>query len=252
MTFTLNGDAMKTLTTPSFVRPYQYFVRVVVVLGCMGMLLEACRQQPSREILTSVPVSLKSLCRLTEGQITSMTPTQLERWITTTFDYVPSLSEWDANGTAYSWGSASPRDAPSWFAVVRDQQVVYIAFHDVPDGPSFGEVVDGLGTPTTVYRDISSHDPPLVEFGLDYPTLGVSVYNLELRNRRTLVSGGAVVAPAERDMQVNFVLCYRPADTMEDVLRRDYQDDSIALKIQLSRRAPWPGFGVPILLENIQ
>lgn len=225
-------------------------VRVTGVLGFVALGLMGCNEFPYPESSPTNPVSFEGLCELEKGQLEGMTPTELEAWVTEKFEYAPIITRSEDGEIAYRWGPTDAPDAPFGYAVARDGEVVDISYHNVEKGPNLGDVVAGLGEPATVYRSVSFHDPPLLEFGLDYPKLGVSVYNSELRNRMTLMVKGELAAAIEPEMTVNLIVCYRPADTMRAVLERDLGDSPIGLSTQLESRLPWPGFGVRIPLEN--
>jgi hypothetical protein len=225
-------------------------VRMTIALGLVALALMGCNEIPDPESSLANPVSFEDLCKLEKGQLEGMTPTELEAWVTEKFEFAPIITRREDGEIAYRWGPTDAPNAPFGYAVARDGEIVDISYYNVEKGPNLGDVVAGLGEPATVYRSVSFHDPPLLEFGLDYPKLGVSVYNSELRNRMTLMVKGELSADIEPDMPVNLVVCYRPADTMKEVLERDLGDSPMGLSTQLESRLPWPGFGVRIPLEN--
>ncbi len=111
--------------------------------------------------------------------------------------------------------------------------------NDIKNGPRLRQVVAGLGTPDFVYHDnipTISGEATFVEIGLDYPRLGVSVF------AGYWVKGSSWNMQVRLDsaLQVNFIFCYPPTESLKDTLRDVYHYDA---DMQMAKRMPWTGFG---------
>jgi hypothetical protein len=215
----------------------------MILVGCL-FILGGCQSEP----VPSTPASFEDLCQLRQDQLVEMDILQLSQWIEDKYGVSPIYSE-TGDVRVYVWGAFDEPDSFFGNAYVRDGNVIRIVLYNVQGAPNFGEVVSGLGEPLSVYQYAQQYEKVLYSVGLDYPTIGVSVYASELVSRQSLLSHGKLYVEFRGDMLVDLVECYAPGATMEEVLNRDDLDGSVSIENQLHNRLPWPGFGVAVPLS---
>jgi hypothetical protein len=193
------------------------------------------------------PVSYEDLCGLASGQMGAMDEEDVRRWIEEEYDHIPTRSQRTTNGETvviYIW----EYDGITGNAYLRGGSLFRISLLNVENGPTFGQVVAGLGPPEMIDRSAGTHEPLLYKVALDYPTLGVSVSTHNTEKRSKLLYEGELAAPLTRDLQVDYVHCYTP-DSMEQILHEVFLVSHENVPYHMRRRLPWPGFGALVSLE---
>ena len=137
-------------------------------------------------------------------------------------------------------------------AYLRDGRLLHIEFQEIENGPTFDQIVDGLGAPEMIKWDLQTYGGHVVYFlGLDYPGIGVSVEGWREMSARELSRPAEEwTARLRENIQVERISCYEPHPSMEEVLKEVYGFSHDALQLQMSRRMPWPGFEALVPLEN--
>jgi hypothetical protein len=193
------------------------------------------------------PVSYKDLCGLTSEQMGVIDEEDVRHWIEEEYSCAPAESEEVIGGefiVIYIW----EHDGITANAYLRDGRLFRISLHDVENGPTFGQVVAGLGPPEMVDRRAGMYEPVLYTVSLDYPALGVSVGASGLEKRNRLMHEDRLATPLTQDMVVDHIECYTPG-SMEDILREVFSLPPEYVAYHIQRRIPWPGFGALVPLE---
>jgi len=187
-----------------------------------------------------------------EERFLKMNGLELQNWVGDNFSQTLSVSSEPDGSDVYVFRGTSDELGEFLANVhIHNDHIILMSLHNVQNGPSFNNVVMGLGEPVSVYHYCSMpHDPLLYNIGLDYPTMGVSVFASESKPRRSLVFENGLGVVLREDMQVNLIKCYQPALTMEEVIERDRSLTSSGKQLQLQNRMPWSGFGsiVPLTI----
>ena len=229
--------------TPTLICNRSRFIHASLLVAGMCFLLAVlagCRQPTE-------PVSYQDLCGLTSDQMGVMDEEDVRQWIEEKYNSVPVKSQKVTNGESiviYIW----QYDGIAGNAYLRDGRLFRISLHEVENGPTFGQVVAGLGPPEMVDRYAGMYEPMLYTVDLDYPALGVSVGASGMEERNKLMHEGGLAAPLTEDMQVDYVECYTPG-SMEDVLREVFFLPPEYVSYHMQRRIPWPGFGDLVPLD---
>ena len=123
---------------------------------------------------------------------------------------------------------------------------------DIANGPTFGQVVDGLGEPDFVYPVVYRCEGKcLYGVELDYPEAGISVAAWQLGRLKSARSGYRAILPLRENMRVTHVNCYVPGP-MEVVLREGFRIRHEEVPREMELRHKWPGFGAKFELEPWQ
>jgi hypothetical protein len=187
---------------------------------------------------TPTPITFEGLCGLTHEQFETMDEEEVLRWVE--HEYGVSASR-DQRGTVVSFvwveGETTRR------ADLHNGQLILVSVESWANGPTFGQVVDGLGSPAFVYRYVVRYENTLYAITLDYPQQGVSV------GTQGLDKGYKESVALARGMRVMHVYCYQPG-SMQDVLNRSFLLPPPSLQFQMESRIKWPGFGVSIPLAR--
>jgi hypothetical protein len=136
---------------------------------------------------------------------------------------------------------------------LQDGKLSHAQFAEIKNGPTFEQVVAGLGAPEVIIWDLHMYGGHvLYSFALHYPGLGVSV-----EGRREM-TGSELSRPAEewtgvlrKDTQVEWVDCYLPCSSVEETLADVFGLSPDHVQLRIKRQMPWPGFGgqVPLTVN---
>jgi len=195
----------------------------------------------------ATPVSHQDICRLPPEEMATMDSEDVHRWIVTACDAVPTTSQEKIGGeqlTVYVWQS----NGMTGNAYLRSGQLFRISLQNLENGPTFGQVVAGLGSPEMVDRRAEIRERVLDTIALDYPALGISVSTSDVGKRSRLLHRDDLAVTLRQDMRVLHVECYAPG-SMEDILRDVFLLPPEYVSYHLERRIPWPGFGSRVSLD---
>jgi hypothetical protein len=196
------------------------------------------------------PVLYEDLCGLTSEQMRVMGEEDVRRWLEEEYDHkvITSVTAGDVSiTTGLMWKRGGVT------AYLRDGGLLLIQFDEIENGPTFGQVVASMGTPEMISWDLRTYGGHvLYRLGLDYPELGISVEGWrEMTARELSRPAEEWTARVREDIQVEWVSCYSPRSSMEEVLKAVYRPSPSpdAPQLRMSHRMPWPGFGVLIPLD---
>lgn len=220
-----------------------YVQRILLIVGVLFLVvaLSGCAR-------SNVPISFESLCGLSHDQFDALDETSIEQWIQATYSVSATRMLKDLYSdpiVMYVW----EKDDKQWIAELREGQLIAIWRYDDKASFSFGQIVENLGNPDSVFRDVPFH-PELLEYrvGLDYPKIGVSVGATTLSERWIeFVEGDKNIILDER-IKIDQVFCYAPRPSMEEVISEVFAEPPIVVRDLVRQRVPWPGFGSSVPL----
>jgi hypothetical protein len=112
---------------------------------------------------------------------------------------------------------------------------------DIRNGPTFGDVVAGLGTPEKLSQSAAMYEEVLYRIGLEYPTLGITVYSDGLADVGTVLKDGKLTLPFSADMRVQNLDCYK-GGSLDQVLHEVFFMSEDSISATMNSLMPWPGF----------
>lgn len=230
---------MKAYIGNSLLTLRRFIRRALLSTGilCLLVVSAGCMDSPSAR----VPISFEELCGFPQEQFASMDETALVQWVRDHYDVAPSKSSQRVESgivvELYKWAKDGMRER-AW---LHDDQLAWILLEG-ERGVSFGQVVDALGPPETVRRDVTRQENTVYTIWLEYPTKGFFVGVDELRY------GYVDQVSLSGSMQVNVVVCYTEG-SLETVLENVFLVAPANMPYQMSKRMPWPGFGASIPLD---
>ncbi len=213
------------------------------VLGALPylVLLMACQ---TANPPPASQVSVLGLCGLPPDQYAEMDQSQVREWFDRNYGITPSADTKDGlaalSGTTPNKGGAT--------AFFLHERVVELG-RSINDGPTFGQVVAALGSPTTVYGTGQAREVIFFTVGLDFPNLGLSIFMSKRTNTQEVTHEGHLEVQLKEEYRVSAVECYAPQRTMDDMLRERFAFYPATIAYEQSRRKPWTGFGtwVPLV-----
>ena len=228
---------------------YDQLKSLVVSICLILSMLVSCSFKSK---VTGGNVSFESLCGLTLQQFESMNEEEAGQWmrkkhgenISSSTKQVGDSQNWV---TIYKW---EERPSTEVF-YLKDEHPLHLSIFDIVDSPSFGEVVSGLGSPDTVYGNAEVYEQVLYSVDLDYPKLGISVGTSDLVNIPDVVHGNSWAIQLRENMKVDYINCYKPRNSIEEVLRDVFLASPESVQIQLERRTPWLGFASWVSLREM-
>jgi len=142
--------------------------------------------------------------------------------------------------TTYGW----IEEDETGIAYLRDGRLFRISMQGIKDGPTFDQVVAGLGAPEMIGHGVAMYGGHEVLFlELDYLELGISVEAWrEMTAQELSRPYGERAVVLRKDMQVSSVSCYLPHLSLEEVLRDVFFVRPESLSHEMNRRVTWPGF----------
>lgn len=206
---------------------------------CLGVLLMSCSPR--------TPVSFQGLCHLTSDQFGNFSVDQAKTWINQTYHATPDESLERLSGEeVLSW----QQEKVLLYMTFRNGRLFKFSQRELPNGPTFGQVVGGLGAPQAVSRYNTFAERVAYTLALEYPMSGISVMTHKLVNAADLQQRDGWSVRLTQDMPVTDLDCYPPMSSIEQYLIEvnDVRQDRI--QEQLNRRMPWPGFGASVHLVD--
>lgn len=222
--------------TPAFIRNRCHLghVSVVAVLCSLLAVLAGC-QQPAR------PVSYENLCGMSSEQMGKMNEAEVRQWLEQAYGQETARN---AVGDEILVTTGQMPNDGVVTAYLHNGRLSHVQFQEIKNGPSLGQVVTGLGTPETMSHDVRSYGSHVAYFiGLDYPELGISV---EAWGEMTPEELEEWTITLREDLRVDWVSCYLPGLSLEQVLREVYGVSPDAVQSEMNRRKSWPGFGAAV------
>jgi hypothetical protein len=221
-----------------------------VGLICVGLLMMAACQSPPLPAVT-----YSDLCGLTREQFGKLDEQAVLQWIQSKNAHpfrVPISNLPDEIKTdqiqAFGWTQSADTQTVR-VAYLRNGQLVRVSIQDLQDGPTFGQVVAGLGSPDTVYRSMLEYEQVLYTMGLDYPAFGILVYTSGHENRRTLMHDDQLAVHLVPTSRVTRIECYEPQPT-QDALQQIFFLSHESVLLEMQRRITWPGFDTWVSFSN--
>ena len=202
-----------------------------------ALLLVSIGCSPGKE---TTPVSFEGLCQLTLDEFASMDEETLVQWVEEKHGVSPSKSEqeWDGNLiVSYEWES----DGVDWFASCREDRLSKILRLNVPLGPTFGEVVERLGSPERISSYATRVEDTGYQVALEYPEAGLTL------GEQGWLRGYVTEVTLSKRQRVNSVLCYMPGP-LEEIMQEVLLVSPEYIPVALERKVLWPGFGAKITL----
>ena len=227
-------------------------LRMMMIGPMLLLVLVACQPPPGG---SATALTYQGICGLEQGQIGSMDEQGVLQWIeehhgTPLPLEVPDLGEGMPGGTLAAYGWDQPDGRARGIAYLHDGRLVSLSFRDLEHGPTFGQVVAGLGSPEAVYRTMLRYEQVLYRVGLDYPALGISVQTSGIEDWQTLGGdeGGPRITLTET-MPVTDIECFQPGALKQTLHENLFWPDDI-VSSYLQRQIPWPGFGETVPLDT--
>lgn len=216
------------------------FCLVLSILACSALLV-ACQQ--TTEYPSSL-ISFEGLCGLSVEQFTQMDQSQVSGWLESQYGTSPTKEVKDGF-PALSVGTQTGGGA----TVFLVQNHILMMDRAVKNGPNLGQVVAALGPPQSVYGTGVIIEKALLSIGLDYPSLGLSVYVSKTADPQDVEHEGRREIQLTEDYRIDLVECYVQHSSIEGVLHDRFSSFPITFQSQLDRREPWTGFGVWVPLK---
>ena len=225
-----------------------------LICACLLLSLVACQgtSQPATGTPQHEPVTYQSLCGLTTDRFGAMSESEVVEWITTQNGriFAPLTSglypeQKNQGVVAYGWMRPDQTGTNNNTVYTRNGKLLRISFKGIKNGPTFGDVVADLGAPDKLYRTARLYEKALYSIGLEYYTLGITVYSDRLVEVGTVLKDGKLILPFSADMPVQSVECYK-GGSMIQVLHEVFFESEESITPTLSSLMPWPGF-VPVI-----
>lgn len=209
-------------------------------LLCMGLLI-GCQLHPEPP---AFQISLTSLCGLAPDQYSKMDQSQVRQWLENQYA-APASSDLKDGLVSISAGTQTRGGATVFFL----QDRVLMIDRVIMNGPTFGQIANAFGSPTTVYGMGNVKEVILLSIGLDYPALGISVFMSKTVDPRELRHDGQLEIQLKEEYQVTTVKCYAPRSSVDDLLRDRFSAFPTVQQYELKRRKSWAGFGdwIPLM-----
>lgn len=211
-------------------------------LICMGLLIMVACQPPPLPAVT-----YSDLCGLAHEQFGKLDEQAVLRWIQSKNAQplrapLPNLPDEIKTDQIQAFGWTQPADTQTVrVAYLRNGQLTRVSIQDLQNGPTFGQVVAGLGSPDTLYRSMQEYEQVLYTIGLDYPAFGIIVYTSGIEDRRTLMHDNQLAVHLAPTSRVTRIECYEPQPTQE-ALQRSFFLSHESVLLEMQRRITWPGF----------
>jgi hypothetical protein len=205
---------------------------------------------------SSLPaVTYSDLCGLAREQFGKIDEQAVLQWIQSKNAQpfrapIPDLPDEIKTDQIQAWGWVQPSDAQTIrVAYLRNGKLVRVSTQDLQNGPTFEQVVAGLGSPDTVYRSMLEYEQVLYTIGLDYPALGIIVYTSANENRNTLMHDDQIAIHLVPTSRVTRIECYEPQPT-ENALQQVFFLSHESVSLEMQRRITWPGFDTWVPFSN--
>ena len=212
-------------------------MRLGFCIGCLLLVLSGCAR-------STVSISFEGLCGLTHEEFATMDEATLIPWVEEHYGVTPSkMGERVEAGVVvpiYTWLKGKTRGS----AMLHDGSLVKIWLEDVQNGPTFGQVVETLGPPKTLYRSATGWEGTMYTLGLEYPELGFSV------KKHDWLWGYVNQVTLSEDIQVNAISCYAPGSLEEIMQEINMAHPEVITDALRFYYPPWPGFGASVTLER--
>lgn len=218
-------------------------IRLFCLIILSALMISAC--QPTK----NMPVSYQDLCGLTSEQFANMDAKSITQWIESKgiqpFEApIPDLPDTMHSDKIEALGWVPSADTTTvWVAYLRNGWLTRISKPDIKQGPTLGQVVDGLGTPMTIYRSALQYEQVLYNVGLEYPALGISVYASGYDDRKNLLHDNQLAIYLTPSLRISRVECFKPAP-IEIALQKPFFLSAESVSLEMLRLIPWSGFDV--------
>lgn len=220
-------------------------VRMGLLVGvCIVLaILAACRRPPGP------PVTYRDLCNVDVQHLETMDEDSVRQWVREQYGVVPRDAAERSLGGDLVGIMVWTHDGVTGNAYLRDGHLFRISLMNIKNGPTFNQVIAGMGIPQAVGTGSVQYDPVLYSIDLFYPELGMLVSGSRLERYRDLMRDGGLAARLGADMRVDSVDCYAPA-SIPDVLRKVYFSAPERVAGEVQHLRPWPGFGAWVPLDR--
>lgn len=218
----------------------------LVIFGTLTLLLLSTLTGCQSTVVTPTPVLVSDPCAFAHNAEIGLGTTDeggLQDWVQQHDgrSWQGAISDGASGIADFSWN----QDGRRWSARFKNGKLVRVSQFGIENGPSFGQIVKGLGAPAFIYGyvGIICEKDCNYSLGFDYPQLGVSVYRSATETAREVRKSGEPALVIQQDVRITEMHCYTPASSLEVALRDAFGMSDQSVAVQMSARSSWRGFG---------
>jgi hypothetical protein len=210
--------------------------------GLICFIFSGCQFHPTTVTYNS-PITYKTLCGLSQAYLGKMNDRAVRNWMEEKYGAYeifndPTVPQRGQN-TIVVYGEVKPQYNDVYY--LRNGFLFRISRNDIKEGPTFGHVVEGLGSPDGIYYNVEMYEQFVIYIQLDYPHLGISLITTFMKDPGQLLHNGKYAIRLETNIPVQRIECYTP-DPMDLVLENELFMSQEVASTYIQNQIPWPGF----------